>query len=118
MKLNDFGILLTTAINNTNPNAKKEIIMNSEKYKKTIMEKQEKENKKKEFYINNYENIREQYRILYEEYIANREILYNKWKETKGIADLQNLISHKLPDMQTIDDIYTKEIKISKLKSK
>ena len=47
MKLNDFGILLTTAINNTNPNAKKEIIMNSEKHKKTIMEKQEKENKKK-----------------------------------------------------------------------
>ena len=31
MKLNDFGLLLTSAINNTNPNAKKQIIAVSEK---------------------------------------------------------------------------------------
>jgi hypothetical protein len=118
MKLNDFGILLTSAINNTNPNAKKEILINSEKYRIILNEYQKKENIKKDFYINNYENIREQNRIIYDEYIINREILYNKWKETKGIADLENLIIYKFPDMQIIDEIYTKEIKKSKLKSK
>jgi hypothetical protein len=118
MKLNDFGILLTSAINNTNPNAKKEILINSEKHRITLNEYQKKENIKKDFYINNYENIREQNRTIYDEYIANREILYNKWKETKKIVDLENLIAYKLPDMQLIDEIYTKDIKKTNLKSK
>jgi hypothetical protein len=118
MKLNDFGLLVTSAVNSTNPNAKKEILINSEIHKNEFIKNKEKENKKKEYYINTYENIREQYRILYEDYIINRQILYNKWIETKSLADLHNLISHKIPDIETIDDIYTTDIKRSNLKLK
>lgn len=118
MKLNDFGILLTSAINNTNPNTKKEIILNSEKHRKINIEYQDKDNKKKEYYLNNYENIREQNRVLYDEYLANRQLLYNKWNDTKNITDLQNLITYKLPNMKIVEDIYTKDIKKSNLKLK
>lgn len=118
MKLNDFGLLLTSAVNNTNPNARKELILTSEKEKDMKIKKQEMIEKKKEFYLNTYEYARERNRILYDEYMANRRILYNKWKESKNLADLQNLISYKLPEIIDVPHLYTYDIKKSKLRVK
>lgn len=118
MKLNDFGLLLTSAINSTNPNAKKELITISEKERDLRIINQEKEAKKREVYLNTYEYNREKNRILYDEYLANRRILYNKWKESKTIASLQQLLSYNLPEINEVPDVYTAHIKKSKLLSK
>lgn len=115
MKLNDFGLLLTSAINSINPNAKKELITISEKEKYLRLINQEKEEKKREVYLNTYEYKREKNRLLYDEYLANRRILYNKWKESKTIANLQELLSYKLPEIIEVPDVYTAHIKKSKL---
>jgi len=118
MRLNDFGLLLTSAIDNTNPNAKKELISLSDKENRLKIFKEEKENKRIEYYKNTFENKRENDKKLYEEYLEHRKILYNKWRETKGIGDLQELITYKLPEISDIPEIYTSDIKKSKLKTK
>lgn len=118
MKLNDFGLLLTSAINNTNPIAKQEIIAISEKQKSLNMKNIETENKKNEYYMNTYQYKRENNRIIYDEYVAKRRVLYQKWSDSNKIGDLQQLVSYKLPDtIEIIEDIYTRDIKKSKLKS-
>jgi len=118
MKLNDFGLLLTSAINNIdeNTNIKRELILISDKHRRNLIKNKENINKKQEFYLTNYENKREELRMSYDVYLANRKILLDKWKETGSIADLKNLVAYRFENIENIPNIYTYDIKISKLK--
>ena len=107
MKVNDFGLLLTSFINNTNPNAKKELLTKCDNHRILLNQQKEKENKKKEYYINKFENIRYESNLLYQEYLYNRKILYDKWYNSRSLIDLQNLVDYKYPNIQIVPEIYT-----------
>jgi hypothetical protein len=116
MKINDIGLLLIMAINNNILLNKNKLILSIENYNKSEKEKENNEIKKKEFYQITYEQKREEDKIIYNEYINNRLLLYNKWQKTRNIEDLENLINYKLPPLNLVNDIYTSDLKKSKLK--
>ena len=111
MKINDIALLLTAF--NINKN---KLIVEIDNYKKELKKRNEIEEKQKEFYLINYEQKRTNFDLLYKEFIQNRRLLYNKWASTNKIDDLIQLVNYKYPDIDDIPDIYTIDIKKSKLK--
>lgn len=116
MRLNDLGLLLITAIHNNAQKNKDIFLTNVEKHKKNVINNNDIILKKQNFYLVNYEQKRNENNTLYEEYIHNRLLLLNKWKNTNKIQDLQLLVNYQKPIFHDIDDIYTYDIIKSKLK--
>jgi hypothetical protein len=116
MKLNNLGLLLIAAIHNNTQKNKDALISSAEKHKKNIANNNDLILKRKEFYLKNYEQKRNENNTLYEEYIHNRLQLLNKWKNTNKIQDLQLLVNYQKPIFHDVDDIYTYNIIKSKLK--
>jgi len=116
MKLNDLGLLFIMAIHNNSQKHKDLFLSNIEKHKKNVTQNNDIIMKKKEFYITNYEQKRNENNTNYEEYIHNRLLLYNKWKNTNKLQDLQKLVNYPKPNFYDVNDIYTYNIIKSKLK--
>lgn len=116
MKLNELGLLLIIAIHNNAQKNKDILLTNVEKYKKNVANNNDLILRKKNFYLVNYEQKRNENNMLYDEYIHNRLLLLNKWKNTNKIQDLQFLVNYQKPDFHDVDDIYTYNIIKSKLK--
>ena len=111
MKINDIGLLLTAFTINKN-----KLLVEIDKYKKEIKRKKEIEKQQNEFYELNYEQKRINNELLYNEFFHNRQLIYNKWKTNKKMEDLIALVNYKYPDISDVPDIYTSDIKKSKLK--
>jgi len=116
MLINNLGLLLINTINNNTPTNKNKLFIGITNYKKDLQKKQDFIKKQKDNYINNYEQKRNEDKINYDEYLHNRNLLFNKWKKTKNPIDLQTLLSYKLPELYNVDNIYTYDIKKSNLK--
>jgi response regulator RpfG family c-di-GMP phosphodiesterase len=116
MKLHDLGLLLITAIHNNTQKNKDIFLTNVEKHKKNVVNTNDVILKQKEFYLVNYEQKRNENNTIYDEYIHNRLLIFNKWKNTNKIQDLQKLVNYQRPVLQDIDEIYTYNIITSKLK--
>lgn len=116
MKINDIGLLLIMAVNNNILLNKNKLILSIENYNKSEKDNEININKKKENYYINYEQKREEDKIIYNEYVNNRLLLYNKWQKTRNIEDLEKLMNYKLPQLNLVNDIYTIDLKKSKLK--
>ena len=107
MKLDDFGLLLTSAINSPSPIIKTKILSSCDNHRKELLKKQEIAMKKQENYNNNYERKRDEDEVIYRDYLQQRLLLLNKWKQTGNIKDLNNLISLKVPELNLPKEIYT-----------
>jgi hypothetical protein len=116
MKLNELGLLLIMAVSNNTQKNKDIFLANIEKHKKTVMNNNEIVQKQKDLYLVNYEQKRNENSTNYEEYTHNRLLLFNKWKTTNKLQDLQLLINCPKPDFYEVDDIYTYNLIKSKLK--
>ena len=84
-----------------------------EKLKTSIMkydtEKKRKENQDLELIMNykeKYESKRNIMNEMYEEYVRNRKVLLDRWKNENQLDALYELLKMKF-DFQKIDDIYT-----------
>jgi len=111
MKLNDFGILLTTTTIN-----KAKILSITDNYRREQLKKQENEQKKRDFYFNNYERKRDEDEVIYNGYLQQQLLLSKKWRNSKNESDLNKLLLLERPKMSFPDDIYTIDIKKSNLK--
>jgi len=116
MKLNELGLLLIIALHNNAEKNKDILLANVEKHKKNVANNNDLILRKKNFYLVNYEQKRNENDTLYDEYIHNRLLLSNKWKNTNKIQDLQLLVNYQKPVFHDVDDIYTYDIIRSKLK--
>ena len=116
MKLNELGLLLIMAVSNNTQKNKDIFLANIEKHKKTVTSNNDIIQKQKDFYVVNYEQKRNENNSNYEEYIHNRLLLFNKWKTTNKLQDLQQLINYAKPEFYDVNEIYTYNIVKSKLK--
>ena len=121
----DIGYLLIDNINikkSDNINIKK-----SDKIKNKLFDKITKynENKKEshkkkventQYYLENYQNIRENNEELYNKYLEERLVLFNKWKESNNIKDLYEYLSLERPEYIEVPDVYTGDFNRRKLK--
>ncbi len=115
--MNNIGLLLTKTINNNSKENKLLLLNDINKFIKAKEAKQMDLIKKKNFYIDNYELKRKEDENTYAEYKEEYKELYNNWKKSKKIVDLQKLLALKSPSLNNVDDIYTSDIiKNQKLK--
>jgi len=115
--MNNIKLLLTKTIHNNTKENKLIILNEVEKYRKANENKQMDLIKKKNFYMDNYETKRKEDESTYAEYKEEYKQLYEAWKKTKKISDLQKLLSLNMPKLNNVDDVYTYDIvKNEKLK--
>ena len=107
MRILDIGYILIDNINNKNDLNKINLINAIETYKKEVKEKKEDEMYRYNKYINDYENKRKDNNDKYEQFLRENNYLYNKWKKSNKTIDFYAYITHKKPDYEEIEDIYT-----------
>ena len=105
----DIGyILIDNIINIKNDTNKTKLLSAVKNHNKHISDKKEELIEKQNIYINDYETPRKKNIDNYNKYLRNKEILYNKWKTSKAVKDLYELISLKQPEYTEIpNDIYS-----------
>lgn len=116
MTINDIGFLLLKSMNNNSPENKVKFLKTVKIYKDKKEEDYNKTLEDISNYIATYENKRSQNKNLYDEYLSNRFNLYMKWKKSKNVLDLDNLLKYDRPPYEEIPDIYTKKKPKTKLK--
>ena len=116
MTINDIGFLLLKSMNNNSPENKVKFLKVSKVFKDKNEEDYNKTLEDISNYIATYENKRNQNRTLYDEYLTKRFNLYMKWKKSKNVLDLDNLVKLDRPPFEDIPDIYTKKRPKTKLK--
>jgi len=116
MTINDIGFLLLKSMNNNSPENKVKFLKISKVFKDKNEEDYNKTLEDISNYIATYENKRNQNRTLYDEYLTKRFNLYMKWKKSKNVLDLDNLVKLDRPPYEDIPDIYTKKRPKTKLK--
>jgi hypothetical protein len=109
MTINDIGLLLIKSINNNSSENKTTFLKTTKVYKDKNEEDYNKNLEDISYYISKYENKRNEYRNLYDEYLSKRFNLYMKWKKSKNVLDLDNLIKLNRPHYEEVPDIYTKK---------
>ena len=83
------------------------IKLNIEKYNNIKKKNLSDINEKVIKYIEIYDNPRIQSENNYNEYVYNRNILYNIWKENPNKQNVYNLINFEKPELNDIPEIYT-----------
>ena len=116
MTINDIGFLLLKSMNNNSPENKVKFLKVSKVFKDKKEEDYNKTLEDISHYIATYENKRSLNTSLYDEYISRRFSLYMKWKKSKNVLDLDNLVKLDRPPFEDIPDIYTKKRPKTKLK--
>lgn len=76
-------------------------------YKDTISREEESLILLKNNYNINYVEPRIRNKVLYNDYILERTDLYNKWRKTKHINDLYELVKLTPPEFDNVEEIYT-----------
>jgi hypothetical protein len=104
MSILDIGHILIDNINSKTDLNKAKLLSFIGNYKKEIENKREIEIKRKN--INSYEIKMANNKILYDKYISENQILFNKWKKNNKPKDLYEYISHKKPELEEINYIY------------
>lgn len=104
----NFGLLLTSTINDKNFNeAKQKFFMKIDKYKETKEKEKDEMNKKIIFYNNNFQKKREQNDEIYFNYLQTFTKLKENWLLSNKENDMEKLKNLKRPDLINVDDIYT-----------
>jgi len=116
MTINDIGFLLLKSMNNNIPENRMKFLKKTKVFKDKKEEEYNKNLEDISHYLATYENKRNQYRTLYDEYLSKRFALYSKWKKSKNVLDLDNLLKLERPPYEEIPDIYTKKRPVTKLK--
>lgn len=116
MTINDIGYLLIKSINNNSSENKAKFLRKTQVFKDKKEENYNITLEDISHYITTYENKRMQFKTLYDEYLSKRFDLYMKWKKSKNVLDLDNLIKLERPPFEEIPDIYTKKRPMTKLK--
>lgn len=115
--MNNIKLLLTKSIDNNSKENKLLLLNEIQKYNKLNETKQMNLIKKKSFYMDNYEIKRKEDENIYAEYKEEYKQLYDNWKKTKKITELQKLLSLEMPKLNNVQDIYTYNVvKNEKLK--
>lgn len=109
LSLIDIGyILIDNIINIKNDTNKTKLLSSVKNHNKHISDKKEELIEKRNIYINDYETPRKNNIDNYNKYLRNKEFLYDKWKKSKTVKDLYELISLKQPEYIEIPiDIYS-----------
>ena len=107
MSILEIGYLLIDNITSKTDINKIKMMSSIGNYKKELENKRKKELEIKTKYMNLYENKRIRNKTLYDTYINENQILFNKWKKNNKPKDLYEYISHKKPDLEEVEDIYT-----------
>jgi len=107
MSILDIGYLLIDNINSKTDLNKVKLISSIGNYKKELETKRKMEIEIKNKYMNLYGNKRIRNKELYDKYMNENQILFNKWKKNNKPKDLYEYISHKKPELEEVDDIYT-----------
>jgi hypothetical protein len=107
MSIFDIGYLLIDNINSKTDLNKVKLISSIGNYKKELETKRKMETEIKNKYMNLYGNKRIKNKELYDKYMNENQILFNKWKKNNKPKDLYEYISHKKPELEEVDDIYT-----------
>ena len=71
------------------------------------MDKKEEIIKNRNIYLTKYDIPRKNNNDNYDKYIKDKQILYNKWKQSKAVKDLYSLLALKRPEYNEVEDIYT-----------
>ena len=107
MSIIDIGYLLINNINSKTDLNKIKLLSSIGDYKKENENKKKLEIEMKTKYMNLYENKRIKNKKIYDKYINENQLLYNKWKKNNKPKDLYEYISHKKPELEEVEDIYT-----------
>jgi hypothetical protein len=107
MSILEIGYLLINNINSKTDLNKIKLMSSIGNYKKEIENKKKLEMEMKTKYMNLYENRRIRNKKIYDKYMNENQLLYNKWKKNNKPKDLYEYISHKKPELEEVDDIYT-----------
>jgi hypothetical protein len=100
-------VLIDNIINIKNDNNKTKLLSDVKTFNMNIMENNEQIIKNRNKYSTKYDIPRQKNNDNYDKYLKNKEILYNKWKQSKTIKDLYSLLELKRPEYIEIEDIYT-----------
>ena len=104
----DIGhILIDNVINIKNDSNKIKLLSALKIHNKDISDKKEEIVKKTNLYINTYDMPRKNNLTNYDKYLRTKELLFNKWKQSKKTNDLYELISLQQPEYNEVPDIYT-----------
>jgi hypothetical protein len=107
MSILEIGYLLIDNINSKTDINKIKLMSLVGNYKKDIENNKKLELELKNKYMNLYENKRIINKSLYDKYINENKLLFNKWKKNNKTKDLYEYISHKKPNLEEVEDIYT-----------
>ena len=109
MTINAIGLLLIKSINNNSSENKAMFLKTTKKYNDKKEDDYNKNLEDISYYISTYENKRNNYKKIYDEYLSKRFNLYMKWKKSKNVLDLDNLMKLSRPPYEEVPDIYTKK---------
>lgn len=113
----DIGYLLIDNINIKKSDKIKNKLFNKiTKYNENKKESHKKKVENTQYYLENYQNIRENNEELYNKYLEERLVLFNKWKESNNIKDLYEYLSLERPEYIEVPDVYTGDFNRRKLK--
>jgi hypothetical protein len=107
MSIIDIGYLLINNINSKTDLNKIKLLSSIGDYKKENENKKKLEMEMKTKYMNLYENKRIRNKKIYDKYMNENQLLYNKWKKNNKPKDLYEYISHKKPELEDVEDIFT-----------
>jgi hypothetical protein len=107
MSILEIGYLLIDNINSKTDINKIKLMSSVGNYKKEIENNKKIELELKNKYMNLYENKRIRNKVIYDKYINENKLLFNKWKKNNKPKDLYEYISHRKPDLEEVEDIYT-----------
>lgn len=106
--INDIGyVLIDNIINIKNDNNKIKLLSEIKQFNKDIMDKKEEIIKNRNIYLTKYDIPRKNNNDNNDKYLKDKEILYNKWKQSKTVKDLYSLLALKRPEYNEVIDIYT-----------
>jgi hypothetical protein len=114
--IKDIGYILIDNIYRKTDQNKIKLFDKITKYNKIKKRSDTKKEKNAQYYLENYQNIRENNEELYNKYLEERLILFNKWKESNNIKDLYEYLSLERPEYIEVPDVYTGDFNRRKLK--
>ena len=104
----DIGhILIDNVINIKTDSNKIKLITALKYHNKDILDKKEEIIKKTNIYTTKYDMPRKDNINNYDKFLRTKELLFNKWKQSKKVKDLYNLISLQQPEYIEVPEIYT-----------
>ena len=104
----DIGhILIDNVINIKNDSNKIKLLSVLKNHNKDILDKNEDIIKRTNIYITKYDMPRKNNNTNYDKFLRTKGLLFNKWKQSKKVKDLYELISLQQPEYIEIPDIYT-----------